>query len=351
MTNILRHGTASPVLYNSFSIQLGTIKSISSLILHNHEQPFHEMDLDMINGLVNGNAIGDGDCRLLYSRVCLDDASSSEEYFKQFRNEIRWQKMYHKSSEVPRLVCVQGQFESGPIPLYRHPTDQSLPLLPFCPLVQAIAEEVAQVLGHDVNHCLIQLYRSGNDSISEHSDKTLDIVRGSSIVNVSLGAQRIMKLRTKRSAYIPEDSEKGEATQKQREKRNKNQKSRQSQAIPLPHGSMFVLGPATNMKWLHGIRPDKRLENQRSELEKAFGGERISLTFRNIGTFLNPQCDRIWGQGSTAKEQKTAAKVINGDETCNKAMIQAFAAENYSAEFDWESHYGAGFDVLHLTLI
>lgn len=45
-------------------------------------------------------------------------------------------------------------------------------------------------LQHPVNHVLIQYYRSGNDYISEHSDKTIDVVRDSKIVNVSLGAER-----------------------------------------------------------------------------------------------------------------------------------------------------------------
>jgi alkylated DNA repair dioxygenase AlkB len=47
---------------------------------------------------------------------------------------------------------------------------------------------------------LIQLYRTGADYISEHSDKTIDVVRGSFIVNLSLGARRTMTLRTKKDA-------------------------------------------------------------------------------------------------------------------------------------------------------
>lgn len=34
----------------------------------------------------------------------------------------------------------------------------------------------------ELNHVLIQKYRNGEDYISEHSDKTVDIVRGTSIV-------------------------------------------------------------------------------------------------------------------------------------------------------------------------
>lgn len=53
-----------------------------------------------------------------------------------------------------------------------------------------IREQVEKVLRHPVNHVLIQYYRTGNDYISEHSDKTIDVVQDSKIVNVSLGAER-----------------------------------------------------------------------------------------------------------------------------------------------------------------
>lgn len=74
----------------------------------------------------------------------------------------------------------------------------SPPLRPLSPTVRAIRDETERRLGHPVNHVLLQLYRGGADYISEHSDKTLDIVPGSYIANVSLGAERTMVLRTKR---------------------------------------------------------------------------------------------------------------------------------------------------------
>ncbi len=86
------------------------------------------------------------------------------------------------------------------VPLYRHPADESPPLHPFTPTVSLIAQAVSKVVNHPVNHVLIQHYRSGNDYISEHSDKTIDIVRGSNIVNVSVGAQRVMFLRRKKAS-------------------------------------------------------------------------------------------------------------------------------------------------------
>jgi len=48
--------------------------------------------------------------------------------------------------------------------------------------VEAIRDHVEKTLGHPVNHALLQLYRTSEDYISEHSDKTIDVVRGSNIV-------------------------------------------------------------------------------------------------------------------------------------------------------------------------
>jgi nicotinamidase-related amidase/glutathione S-transferase/alkylated DNA repair dioxygenase AlkB len=252
--------------------------------------------------------------------------------FTQLYNEVRWQKMLHQQGEVPRLVCCQGAFgDDGSMPVYRHPADQTLPLLHFSPKVQVIRKQAEKLVSHPLNHVLIQLYRSGNDFISEHSDKTLDIVKGSSIVNVSFGSQRTMRLRTKKPQT-------GDTTGHQRE----------TQRVHMPHNSMFVLGLKSNEKWLHGIMPDKRISAERSESETDFGGIRISLTFRHIGTFLDARESTIWGQGATAKEQREAADVVNGDEAEAERMIRAFSRENHHPEFNWDEWYDDGFDILHL---
>ncbi|KAI9036931.1 isochorismatase family protein family [Aspergillus affinis] len=275
--------------------------------------------------LKQGDRIGEGDSRIIYDLDLATDA------FEQIRNEVAWQKMYHMSGQVPRLVAVQGRpLDDGSIPIYRHPADESPPLQPFTPAVDRIRANVERILGHPLNHVLIQLYRDGQDRISEHSDKTLDIVRGSSICNVSLGAQRVMVLRNKSQT-------------------NEADSSRLSQRVPMPHESLFILGEQTNMRWLHGIRPDKRPDTERSMEERAYGGKRISLTFRHIGTFLNPSGDTIWGQGAISKDQEQANPVIHGDSAETERLIRAFGAENQTIEFDWHAVYGGGFDVVNFV--
>lgn len=272
-----------------------------------------------------GDRIGEGDTRVVY------DLDLPENTFEQIREEVAWQKMYHMSGQVPRLVAVQGNhLLDGSIPIYRHPADESPPLKPFSPRVDQVRAIVERILGHSLNHVLIQLYRDGEDRISEHSDKTLDIVRGSSICNVSLGAQRVMILRQKGSE-------------------NEEGSGRVSQRVPMPHESLFVLGEKTNARWLHGIKPDKRQESEKSPEERAYGGQRVSLTFRHIGTFLDPTGDTIWGQGAVSKRKTEAHPVIHGDTEETERLVRAFGEENRSVEFDWDAIYGTGFDVVNFV--
>ena len=116
-----------------------------------------------------GDAIGTGDSKIIHEVL---NASLSDEAFALLREEVEWQTMHHRGGKVPRLVAVQGEIgEEQGVPVYRHPADESPPLLEFSPTVETIRKEVEKVVGQPLNHALIQLYRDGVDNISEHSDK------------------------------------------------------------------------------------------------------------------------------------------------------------------------------------
>ncbi|KAG9308034.1 hypothetical protein JVU11DRAFT_12686 [Chiua virens] len=300
-----------------------------------------------------GDRIGEGDSELVLGVL---PPELAEVAFENIRKEVAWNVMYHRGmlsaygritichefisydiripgGEVPRLVAVEGEIVAdGSFPIYRHPADESPALRPFSPTVLLIREHVQNVLDHPVNHVLIQHYRSGADYISEHSDKTIDVVRGSKVVNVSLGAQRVMTLRMKRDGV----ENAGQGT------------PRPSQKIPLSHNSMFVLGLETNVKWLHAINHDKRPIQLKSAEEQFMNGERISLTFRHIGTFLSGDESRIYGQGAKGKSREEAGPVVNGTEEAGR-LLEAFGKENQQSEFNWDAVYGEGSDVLHFT--
>lgn len=299
--------------------------------------------------------IGSDDSSITYDLLDPDLASTA---FQTLFHEVHWQRMYHAAGEVPRLVCCEGDIDrsDGSMPVYRHPSDQTLPLLHWSPIVAKIRERAEKRVGHKLNHVLIQLYRGGQDHISEHSDKTLDIVRNSKIVNVSFGAQRTMRLRTKRPESVARSPDKqpiaadtGLSTLPTQINRDDHKhRDRITQRIHMPHNSMFVMGLETNATWLHGIMPDKRPEVERTSAEQSYGGMRISLTLRQIGTFISKNSKLIWGQGAVAKERDNARPTINGNSEQSQKLINAFGFENQSTTFDWDASYGAGFDVLHL---
>lgn len=259
----------------------------------------------------------------------------ADKIFDELKDEVTWQRMHHQTGEVPRLVCCQGSVEDdGSMPVYRHPSDQTLPIQSWTFKVDEVRKAAEEVVGHPLNHALIQLYRGGIDFISEHSDKTLDVVKDSFIVNVSFGAQRTMRLRTKRASAGASEKE--------------TPAQRTTYRVPMPHNSMISMSLATNAEYLHGINADKRPSVELTEAEKAHGGQRISLTFRHIGTFLNSDSSRICGQGATGKTKEEAKDVINGDTVESEKLVRAFGAENQSSTLCWDVAYGDGSDVLHL---
>jgi len=274
--------------------------------------------------------------------------------------EIPWQEMKYYGKSVPRLVCVLGYSDPDSvdgagtgIPLYRHPVDEQPTVHDMTPTVQDIVARARAQFGLPFNHVLMQQYRSGDDSISQHSDKTLDIVPGTPILNISLGASRCFMIRSKSKLKAGTGADFVEH-------------------VALPHNSALLFGLETNKVSTHQIAPDTRAPGQRRSDERgeAFGGRRVSLTIRVVGTFVLPN-GLIYGQG--ARTFKTRSEAIKGRElnkreaqpkaadegglsSCRENgeverqrhdLAEAFRTENkLSHEFSWEKTYGEGFDVL-----
>ena len=120
-----------------------------------------------------GTPLGAGDSHIVHHALSSDLSDSS---FSLLREEVQWQAMRHRSGEVPRRVAVQGTIDATGIrPIYRHPADESPPLLPWSSTIDRIRKEVEIILSQPFNHALVQLYRDGQDNISEHSDKVCNL--------------------------------------------------------------------------------------------------------------------------------------------------------------------------------
>jgi nicotinamidase-related amidase/alkylated DNA repair dioxygenase AlkB len=263
---------------------------------------------------------GDSSLECAALTACIDDRT-----FTTLHDEVAWNHMIHRGSAVPRLIALQGTKEpDGVEPLYRHPADAQPPLTQWTPTIDSIRQEVERRIGHPLNHCLIQLYRNGRDFIGEHADKTLDVMRPSFIVNVSLGATRSMIFRSKQ--------DRGSIPQK----------------LPLPHGSLFMLNLESNQKFYHGI---KQLGSDGTD------EPRISLTLRYIGTYYDPNNGAVWGIGAPSKTRAEAnvrvewlrslspAARLTKDTAEADRMLRLFRAENINDSFD-ANCYQPGFDIL-----
>ena len=251
----------------------------------------------------------------------------ADEFFSQLRDEIIWNEMRQKGGRVPRDISIQGTLEmiNGDEyePLYRHPADEQPQLISWTSTSRLIKEKIEEILQQKLNHALIQYYRNGKDFIGEHSDKTLDVLLGSNIVNYSLGAARTMILKHKTTDGL-------------------------KQRFKLPHNSLFVLGWKTNREWFHAIRQDNRADRDKQPDELAFSSQRISLTLRTVATFRNRRTGQLFGQGARCKTFEDLSSTKEEDE---EKMLYAFSAENkQSLEFDWNVHYGRGFDALNFKV-
>ena len=311
-----------------------------------------------------------GDSRLI-SNILPEDFIGGA--FQSVHEELSWSEMLLKGSLVPRLISVQGDLTDDFIePIYRHPADAQPELILWTSTVRKIRDIISEKMEINLNHALIQLYRSGQDNISEHCDKTLDIARGTSIYTVSLGAKRNLILRSKDK--VQNESRVDGITEI---------KKRESVSVPLEHNSLFILDSETNRRYLHCIKADKRSGNLKSPDELAYGEMRISLTFRCISTFYDRKNKILFGQGAPQKheiisefssvrsvfsstnttsnisftgtlnerrsdkiEENQSVEHLRIHDSVHNELMTAFSAENKLSDFNWEHYYGRGFPLL-----
>ena len=270
-------------------------------------------------------------CPLSISEVQLHESvlETPELLLAELEREVAFETFTHRGGTLPRLIAVQGEVDlaRGVIPVYRHPLDAPLPVCsPWTPTVLLIKKAVEARLvasGCTFNHCLLQLYRSGVDFISEHADKTLDLEPDSVIVNYSLGAARTMVLRRK-------DRSDGDG----------------KMVISLPCNSVFVLPLGVNRTHTHAIKPDRRAERDQRQDEK---GHRISLTFRKVVTMFDSETGVLSGRGMGGGAGFVVHCVDCSCQECaseRERLVAAFSAENKTS-LSWQEIYGtSGFRVL-----
>lgn len=100
---------------------------------------------------------------------------------------------------------------------------------------------------HGLNHCLVNYYRQGSDSMGWHRDNERELGQAPVIVSISLGARRRFSLRS----------------------RKKSQKA--PLLFDLGEGDLLIMYGTTQSDWEHAL-----MKTSKSS------GPRINLTFRSV---------------------------------------------------------------------
>lgn len=193
---------------------------------------------------MNGNiALHDGE--LIYLRDFLYPTEALN-CFSRLSIELDWQEevatIVGRCVTIPRLVCWYGDegavYQYSGLTHYPHTWTDTLLIL---------KHSIEQTCNHGFNSVLGNLYRDGQDSMGWHADQEKVLGVNPYIASLSLGAERLFKLR-----HI---------------------KTGETVDINLGNGSLLLMGGSIQHYWRHCIPKTRQPKSAR-----------INLTFRNIQT-------------------------------------------------------------------
>lgn len=155
---------------------------------------------------------------------------------------------------VPRLTAWVG---SHPYTWSGH-REEPAPWGPLC----ALRARVEQETGHHFNGAMLNLYRSGEDSISWHADDEPELGPTSAVViaSVSLGVTRRFQLR-------------------------RREEGSKILSIDLSSGSLLFLGPGSQSDWLHRVsKSPSSPPNPAPLFTNPTHQRRVNITFRRVSS-------------------------------------------------------------------
>ncbi len=193
--------------------------------------------IDVINILPQ-----DGEAYLIENFI---DLKTCDKWYKNLLNGIGWEqyeiRLFGRQIPQPRLSAWYG--EPGTIYSY---SGLTLTPKPYTSALQIIKSKVELTARTTFNSVLLNLYRTGTDSMGWHSDDEKELGNNPIIASLSLGASRTFVLK------------------------HKHQKNLQIK-LNLPHGSLLLMQGSNQHHWLHSLPKMKTVVEPR-----------INLTFRKI---------------------------------------------------------------------
>lgn len=176
----------------------------------------------------------------------LFDPDESKSFLDKLSATIHWERplfrIYGKEYPLPRLTAWYG--DPGTTYKYSGITNLPLPWTEELLLIKKRAEEASH---EHFNSVLLNLYRSGEDHMSWHSDDEKSLGENPVIVSVSFGEVRKFSVKHTLNKDI------------------------QPITLELASGSLLIMKGEMQKFWQHRINPSKRAM-----------GTRINLTFRKV---------------------------------------------------------------------
>ncbi|HUR50849.1 MAG TPA: alpha-ketoglutarate-dependent dioxygenase AlkB [Mycobacteriales bacterium] len=171
------------------------------------------------------------------------------ELFARLKEEAPWaqrtRKMWENEVLVPRLVAAYRDVAELP------------------PYLEELRAALSDRYDVDIDSCLVNLYRHGDDAVAWHGDTVRKIMPHPLVFTVSLGARRRFVLRHGSTGPVVRSYVPGE-------------------------GDLIVMGGRTQHEWQHAVPRDKRVS-----------GARMSVTFRHS----RPGGERYAAQVASGREE------------------------------------------------
>lgn len=173
-------------------------------------------------------------------------STESQKLFAILKESLNWQeetiKLYGKLVKVPRLVCWYGDDDVE----YRYSGVNHVGL-PWTDELFQLKTNIEKYTGNSFNSVLGNLYRNESDSMGWHSDNEKELGSTPCIASISLGEERLFKIRHRQSGETFGEN--------------------------LASGSLLVMSGNFQNEWQHSVPKEKTVR-----------GPRINLTFRQIFT-------------------------------------------------------------------
>lgn len=180
----------------------------------------------------------------LYYMPAVLDRSDSVLFFTDLLETIEWQSdvvhLFGKRIVTQRKMAWFG--DQAFSYTYSGTTRQARPWTSTLNKLKAVVEEACDTR---FNSCLLNLYHSGDEGMSWHSDNERTLVKNGVIASLSLGAERKFSF--------------------------KHRQSGQGYSLILEQGSLLLMKGKIQQHWLHALPKTKKVRELR-----------INLTFRQF---------------------------------------------------------------------